>query len=376
MAKKKSTPRMKGVSFVSKKYRDGSTAILALVRVGKFKPVSKTFKTREEAEAWVKPTIAELEQQGPRDIGPEFTSLTIGQLLHLYLADPEVKALTAYDAYVDWANWWKVNYGTTKVMDFGLRAIHEARGKLVKTRGRLTGRIWSAITVNRHLSLMRGAWNWGREVSGRIPLERVWPQKVMLSEKARIRYLSPDELDAVFTAAEKDRVMKAAILVAISTGIRQGELLGLRWRDISFKRAYLTLLKTKTDTPRRVHIPPTAIEALRALAPEELFSEDMAVERAAGLLPVFLSRDGTRLAKSSLEGRWRVIRTAANLEDFRWHDLRHTCASYLAQNGATLLEIGGVLGHKSPSMTAKYAHLVQGAPVTGHTALDNMLRGK
>ena len=49
----------------------------------------------------------------------------------------------------------------------------------------------------------------------------------------------------------------------------------------------------------------------------------------------------------------------ANIEDFRFHDLRHTAASYLAQNGATLLEIQQVLGHKSPAMTARYAHLVE-----------------
>ena len=56
--------------------------------------------------------------------------------------------------------------------------------------------------------------------------------------------------------------------------------------------------------------------------------------------------------------------------------LRHTCASYLAQNGANLLEIGSVLGHKSPSVTQRYAHLIEGAPVTGHTKLDDKLRSE
>lgn len=51
---------------------------------------------------------------------------------------------------------------------------------------------------------------------------------------------------------------------------------------------------------------------------------------------------------------------AAKLRDFRFHDLRHTCASYLAQNGATLLEIGDVLGHKQVSMTRRYSHLTVG----------------
>jgi integrase len=90
----------------------------------------------------------------------------------------------------------------------------------------------------------------------------------------------------------------------------------------------------------------------------------------------FVNAAGKPLKKSWLEVRWRKVRDAAGLEDFHWHDLRHSCASFLAQKGASLLEIGSVLGHKSPSMTMRYAHLVQGAPVRGHAELDALLRGK
>jgi site-specific recombinase XerD len=67
------------------------------------------------------------------------------------------------------------------------------------------------------------------------------------------------------------------------------------------------------------------------------------------------------------------VRPAAGLKDFRWHDLRHSCASFLAASGASLVEIGSVLGHRSPSVTARYAHLVAGKPVTGHAKLDEKL---
>ena len=71
---------------------------------------------------------------------------------------------------------------------------------------------------------------------------------------------------------------------------------------------------------------------------------------------------------------WKAVRSAAGLKDFRWHDLRHSCASYLAQNGSGLLEIGNVLGHKSPSVTARYSPLVEGAPLPAHAGLDKKLR--
>jgi site-specific recombinase XerD len=91
---------------------------------------------------------------------------------------------------------------------------------------------------------------------------------------------------------------------------------------------------------------------------------------------VFLGQGDEPLNRGTVRIRWLPIRDAAGLRDFRWHDLRHSCASFLAQNGATLLEIGAVLGHRSTSATRRYAHLVEGEPVKAHAALDAKLQGK
>jgi integrase len=77
-----------------------------------------------------------------------------------------------------------------------------------------------------------------------------------------------------------------------------------------------------------------------------------------------------------LENRWSKIRDAAGVKDFRWHDLRHSCASFLARGGSTLLQISDVLGHKSLASTKRYSHLAEGKAVPGHAALDKLLRGK
>ena len=91
--------------------------------------------------------------------------------------------------------------------------------------------------------------------------------------------------------------------------------------------------------------------------------------RGVGLKRVFVQSDGEPVNKSRLRVQWLKVRAAAKLEDFKWHDLRHSCASLLAQGGSSLPEIGHVLGHSSPSITAKYSHLIAGAPVTGSAAL-------
>jgi integrase len=115
-----------------------------------------------------------------------------------------------------------------------------------------------------------------------------------------------------------------------------------------------------------VHVPASAVTALRGLRKA----------KAAATANVFLITKGIPLKVSTLEARWRRVRDAAGLTGFRWHDLRHSCASFLARRGASLLEIASVLGHKSPSMVMRYAHLTQGQAVKGHAELDTLLGGK
>jgi integrase len=189
---------------------------------------------------------------------------------------------------------------------------------------------------------------------------------MMKEPRGRVRFLSDDEINNVRKAAEPDPVMYAAILVSLSTGLRQGELLRLTWADVDLTGAKVTVRESKNDEQRAAHLTATAVAAVRALRALPVVSP----------VHVFVLSDGTQLKKSLLEVRWNKIRTAAKLKDFRWHDLRHSCASILLQSGATLAQVGSVLGHKSPAMSLRYAHLVQGAPVTGHDKLDEKLKGK
>jgi integrase len=159
--------------------------------------------------------------------------------------------------------------------------------------------------------------------------------------------------------------MYAAVVVSLATGLRQGELLRLEWKDVDFDKGTVTVLISKNTKRRIVHLPAPAVEALKKLRRDGVVGPKL----------IFVRPDGSPADKSFLTFHWLKVRTAAGLVDFRWHDLRHSCASFLAQNGASLVEIGSVLGHSSPSITAKYAHLVAGRPVTGADKLAEKLRG-
>jgi integrase len=346
-------------SVQKRKNRNGSTSFIAWVRIRPFKPTARAFPDRKAALAWADGLERELRKQ--RDQGSAVTEnvtrLTVAQLIRQFLDDPATKALRYFSDLELLLLWWTAEHGSDRVLRFNVLKLREARERLHKGR--------AAGTTNRYLSAMRATWNWGR-ASGLVPQDLLWPSRLMLPEpKGRTRYLSDGELAALLkAAAQQSPVLYAAIVVSLATGVRQGELLRLKWGDVDLDGGSIRVLETKNATPRSVHLPSAAVEALRVLKRAPVVGQH-----------VFTTAEGQPFAKMTLRPLWTATRTAAKLADFRWHDLRHSCASYLAQNGATLLEIGSVLGHKSPSMTQRYAHLVAGQAVTGHAALNAKLAG-
>jgi len=139
------------------------------------------------------------------------------------------------------------------------------------------------------------------------------------------------------------------VVLAISTGMRQAELMELVWSDINLKDGFLILHETKNGERRRVTLAGACLELLREhaklrrLDTKLLFPSSRNPQKPIDLRKAFLN---------ALE--------AAQINDFKWHDLRHCTASYLAMNGASLAEIAEVLGHKTLSMVKRYAHLSDG----------------
>ena len=348
---------------------DGSTSFAPQVRIKGFKPISRSFCTADYTEPaaaraaamhWRDELTAELQKQRREGAArPDISTLTLGDLTREYLADPLTQGLRYHKELKRNLAWWKLNYGATKALEFGVLQLREARSRLMPGR--------QPATVVRILASMRSCWNWAR-ASGMLPKDKVWPPRLMLRvPDARVRYLSDDELAALLKAARaSSAVLHAAIVVSIACGMRKGELLRLEWNDIDFARSRVQLLITKNGSARSVHLPAIAAAALK----------DLKAAPVVGVTHVFLAPNSKPLSWQTLDKQWRVVRTAAGLVDFRWHDLRHSCASFLAQSGASLVEIGAVLGHRSANVTLKYSHLVQGAPVTGHAALNEKLGGK
>jgi len=173
------------------------------------------------------------------------------------------------------------------------------------------------------------------------PCKRVRSLKI---DNKIVRYLSEEE---------KPRLLKASkdiggkfylkVLMALTTGMRKGELDQLRWNVIDLDKGLALLADTKNGTPRHTPIPSVIID-------------EMKKHREIGnglLLPS--STDPNK--PFDYKKQWANCLKAANIVKFRWHDMRHDTASTLARDGRTLKEIAEILGHKSLASTDRYTHL-------------------
>ena len=137
--------------------------------------------------------------------------------------------------------------------------------------------------------------------------------------------------------------MYPLVLMAITTGARKGELLNLRFDDIDFDRQTAYVKTSKNGQPRVLPLTDEVTTELSRLNNQEatlIFNSEIVPDK-----PMCFTK------------QWKRVLKNAEVNNFRFHDLRHTTASYLAQNGASLLEIADVLGHKQIQMTQRYAHL-------------------
>ena len=183
-------------------------------------------------------------------------------------------------------------------------------------------------------------WGWVED----NPLRKVTKPK---ESRGRVRFLSDEERTRLLVECKKSesQYLYIAVVLALSTGGRRMEILGLSWNDVDFNRGIITLHETKNGDRR---VLPLAGHAL------ELMKQHKKVRHVTSNL-VFPGKNINNPV--DLRTPFETVLKRAEITDFRWHDLRHSCASYLAMNGASLAEIAEILGHKTLQMVKRYAHL-------------------
>lgn len=207
-------------------------------------------------------------------------------------------------------------------------------------------------TVNRELEVLCAAINYAnREWEWNLPNPAAG--RKLKEPQGRLRWITRAEADNLLRAARD--VVRAPHLapllrLALHTGMRRGEMLGLAWRRVDLKANLVHLGSEDTKTGKRRSVP------LNSIAREAIIEQARFRAQHCPDSPwVFCNRNGRRIADAKKSFATACRR--AGIEDFHFHDLRHTCAAWLVSAGVPLAEVRDLLGHSTIKMTERYAHL-------------------
>ena len=333
--------------------KDGTTAYRVDVRLKGFPPQRATFKRLTDARKWGQHTESAI-REGRYFKTAEARKHTFSELSGRFINEVlPYKSEHAASTQKAQMLWWNEQLGDYVLADVTPAKITECRDKLLSGTTK-QGRQRSPSTVVRYMAALSHAFTIAINEWGWLEASPMWKVKKPREPRGRVRFLSDDERERLLEACEKsdNTYLYPVCVLAISTGMRQGEILGLTWDVVDLNLGRITLHDTKNGEIRIVPIVGKALEELKKYAEVKRIDTPF----------LFPGRVNSH-KPMDLRAPWKDALASAKVEDFRFHDLRHSAASYLAMNGATLAEIAEVLGHKTLQMVRRYAHLSE-----AHTA--------
>lgn len=321
------------------------------IRLKGYPEESATFAKKTDANKWVQDTESAM-REGRHFKKSEAKRHTLGELIENYLKFELPKKPKNAKNKIMHLNWWKAEIGRYALADVTPTLIAECRDKLslglVRNKTKRT-----PATVVRYLAALSVCLTYG--VNEKQWIDDSPMRKVTKPSEPRgvVRFLSQEERANLLSACKESNnpLIYIVTVLALSTGARQGEIMNLTWDDIDLNRGRAILHETKNGERRALPITGHALDLLKELSK---------VRRIDTTL-LFAGNNPNKPAE--LRKPWITALRMAGIENFRFHDLRHSAASELAMNGATLAEIAEILGHKTLAMVQRYAHLSE-----GHTA--------
>jgi integrase len=355
------------MATIEKRERQSGVTYKTIVRLKGFPVQRKTFKRLTDAKIWAQQTEAAIRRGEMQAFTRARRGKTVHDVIERYRNEvlPEKAAGTQVteNAYLTfWDNAigsYALSYVTPEII--GERLAELGNGTVDRRKDQTQkrdepARQRSRRTLKHYRDTLERLFKWAKRwdwLSG-TPFEHVNPISRIKDE--RDRFLSDDERSALLKACRSsaNEGLYPIVVFALSTGARKGEIVGLKLGDLDLARNAAVLRDTKNGETRVVPV----VHHLHGLMAGQVKKANTLGDQLG--LPkhdrwLFPREDGH--APIDIRKAWESARDTAGLVDFRFHDLRHSTASYLAMNGASLVEIADVLGHKTLQMVKRYAHL-------------------
>ena len=316
-----------------------------------FPRVSKTFDRKTDADAWGTKTEYEMKHQ--LSFGPSHhLTKTLEDVIDRYLDDLKQTNPKRHRDVTPMLHWWKERIGKTRLgevsTDLILRQREYLKTRHVKhdpKRPKVSNSYVNRVTgaLNRVFNVACNEWKW----IAKSPMDGL---KKLPEPPGRTRFLQADEIDRLIEAARKseNKDMEAVVMLALTTGARSSEIRKIRLKDVDFSLKTILLPTSKNKKPRVLHLVEPALSLI-----EKAYKNAVARQ-----IYLFCSPHDIT-APNNFRTAWRTVIRNSGLTDYRFHDNRHSAASFLAMHGAGLHEISEILGHSGFGVTRRYVHLLQ-----------------
>ena len=308
----------------------------AQVRRRGMKPRCKSFDTKLEAEKWARDLEAQVDRFGAAPDTKILESTTLGQLLERYQREisPSKRGSVQEIQRIDVLRRHDLAYRT--LIGLSQQDIASFRDERLQS-------VAPSTTV-RELAILSHVLevairDWGLPLAKNVV--KLVRRPVIRNERSR--RLTGDEERRLLDGCAGGKIpyFRTLIILAIETGMRRGELLGLNWSDVSHNRRVISLALTKNGTSREVPLSQRAFDALMDWKSRASVDQSIVFPMKAG----------------SLEQAWYRLLARVGITGLRFHDLRHEGVSRLFERGLNVIEVSSISGHKEMRMLKRYTHL-------------------
>jgi len=332
-------------TLTKRKDSKGRIRYRAQVQIKGYPAQSKTLGSQKLAEKWIKET-EDLIRSGRHAAVSEAEKHTVADMIDRYI-DEQVPNLRSGHNVKRELEWFRREIGKHSLVSLTSALIVECKTKLQReesTRGKR-----SPATVNRYLAALSSCcgvaskeWMWIEDNPSRNVSK-------LREDNKRNRFLSDAELPLLLQACKDISFpLYLAVVLSLSTGARRMNIWSLRWQDIELTpgKESVRFEHTKNNQPLMLPLTGTVLELLHEYQRTCRTDTDL----------LFPSKVDAQRPFDFKAGFQKALKIA-EIQNFRWHDLRHSVASYLAQHGVSLLKIAEILGHSSVQMSQRYSHL-------------------
>lgn len=319
----------------------------AVIRVRDYPTICKTFDRKQEAEDWGNHTEREI-KRGRFRFDFHNTTRTFQDLVNRFINDGCLEHHRSSKDTLRHVQYWNQKFGSYGLVHITSEMIGKERKLLLNTptvKGRQES-FRSPATVNRYISSLSSILSYAKNLKW-IDENPCFSLKKLREPSGRERVFSMNEITRLLSVCKEasNRYLYAIVLIAITSGARKGEILSLEWSDINFENKIAYLRQTKNNQPRCIPLVDEIIQELKTLFQNKPSQQDL----------IFASK--TAFGHIDIKKSWKQALMKANIENCRFHDLRHTFCTMAAAQGASSLELSTATGHRTLQMLQRYTHL-------------------